>query len=302
MQICIFFICLIQRYLLHKTKCKIYQKSTVFQIQPFSDWAHRILFLILIFLFSFKAVVGQKTTLSGNIPNGVNFEISLKTSADLISNKTITLASCKSDSLGNFSMEFDLFSTIEAEIFLNFCSNTIFLEPGENYILQFDSFLSRTNGKIPIGRCTPFYKLIEPNSNHELNSKIWLFNKVIDSTIVKSTQNNTISPNIKSNIKKTVSNFCKSLPDSTFLMKYIEYSTAEILSIFSRNRNIAIYNSILKKGINEELNPAFRSLFKSLFANYIFGSRTIPLTEIQKAIMLEKSRILLLDILEQTVC
>jgi len=42
---CIFFICLIQRHLLHKRKCKIYQKSAIFQIQSFSKWTHKSNFL-----------------------------------------------------------------------------------------------------------------------------------------------------------------------------------------------------------------------------------------------------------------
>jgi peroxiredoxin len=126
--------------------------------------------LSAIFLFA------EKTTIKGYLPGGNGNEIRLIAYSDMITHTETILDRTVIDSTDSFYFITDLKETIVAFLDLDYYTATLYLEPGENYSLQFDP-VNMT------GQYRPFYnkdqlvfRVISENSQ-ELNALIFTFNE-----------------------------------------------------------------------------------------------------------------------------
>jgi hypothetical protein len=185
----------------------------------------RKVFFILILLPAF--LQARETSLSGIVENGQGQLLRITAHDDFISKKSVTLGSSKIESDGSFSIAFDLEETICAYLDINYQRTEIFLEPGEEYIL--DIRYNPENHLVSYFDRQDLVFEFRYKEAQGLNQLIWQFNEMYNTFVMENFEHvvklhdHARVEKFRSQVEETFSNV-----ENTYFRNYIKYKFADI--------------------------------------------------------------------------
>lgn len=242
---------------------------------------------ILFSLFTFLGILvyPAESKISGRLPGGSGNEIRFITYTDYISNTEILLDRFMIDSVGNFSLHTDLTETISVVLDLDYYSTTLYLEPGKNYILEFDS-ISTADQYRPFYEKEPLVFRIVSDDPEELNSLIFEFSDRYYNFLLENFQtlynrrDKSLIDTFKSETDQKFSNV-----KNNYFKDFIEYKIAVIELSGSGTIKPKLFRKYLQGKPILYSHPAYMEFFNQFFDQYLTaGNKFISEKDLEKGI------------------
>jgi peroxiredoxin len=245
----------------------------------------RGLIFIFLIVFSVSQVFPAETKISGMLPGGSGNEIRMIAYADYISYTEILLGRTIVNSIGEFNLMADILETQQVILDLDFYTTTFYLEPGKNYLLQFDS-ISMADQYRPFYEKEPLVFRIVSDEPNELNNLIFEFNDVYNAFLVENFQsiynrrNKSLIIAFKSEMDQKYA-----YSENLFFKNYVDFKIASIeLSASGTNKPLLFRQYLLGKPILY-FHSAYMEFFNQFFDQYLTaGNKFISEKDLEKGI------------------
>lgn len=249
--------------------------------------------ILLYFAYTHELKADTLTIIHGQDLAYANSKIELNTYQDLITRTTKILACDTVDSLGNFTLSFQIKQTQLIEINLGIYKTIMYAEVGKNYEVALPPFQPKTKGDLlnPYFKPVEIYLGVKNADSLDLNFLIADFNdqyhRFIDQhyyAVVKNPRENKVDSLINA-LEKNFRN-----TENPFFNEYriYKYAWLKYISIMKDSRYVTreFFNDlpILYH------NPAYMDLFNQVFAKYLnFYSNTKEGARLYSDIVFAKS-------------
>lgn len=243
-----------------------------------------LIFISLVILSAGK-VYPAETKISGILPGGSGNEIRLITYADYVSYSENLLDRTMIDSTGKFYLKADIQEIRQVILDLDYYTTTLYLEPGENYLLHFDT-ISMTDQYRPFYEKEPLVFRIVPDKTKELNNLIYEFNELYNDFLVENFQSIYNRRN-KSMIAafRTELNQKYSETDNSFFNKYVDFRMASIELSVSGTRKPELFRTYLFGKPILYFHSAYMEFFNQFFDHYLTaGNKFVSEKDLEKGI------------------
>jgi peroxiredoxin len=240
------------------------------------------LFLLTFFIHT---VFSAETKISGTIPGGEGYEVRLIAYSDYISYSEILLDRTFIDSAGDFSLSTDITETQDVYLDLDYYYTTFYLEPGEDYHLQFDS-ISMADQYRPYYEKEPLVFQIVSEDQNELNNLIFEFNEIYNDFLATNFQsiynrrNNSLIESFRSEM-----NFKYAGIENQYFKSFVEFKIASVeLSANGSNKPQLFKKYLFGKPILYS-HAAYMEFFNQFFDQYLTtGNKFISEKDLEKGI------------------
>ena len=241
----------------------------------------------LLFLLTFfvHTVSSAETKISGIIPGGAGYEIRLIAYSDYISYSEVLLDRTFLDSTDCFSLQADITETRDVYLDMDFYSTTLYLEPGKDYHLHFDS-ISMANQYRPFYEKEPFVFRIDSVDQNELNNLIFEFNEIY---------NDFLTANFQSiynrRIKSLIETFRSEMNDkyagieNQYFKSFIEFKIASAELSAKGSNEPQLFRKYLFGNPILYSHAAYMDFFNQFFDQYLTaGNKFISVKDLEKGI------------------
>lgn len=229
------------------------------------------IFIILSFLFVSFLIQAKPVKIFGNAPEYKSYEITFYKQTDYITKAAVPVCSTKSDTSGNFSLEFEVDITTEIYTILGIYKAFIFVEPGKKY----EVVLPPRSDKTLIHELNLYFEEeemtlgIKESDEHELNYMIYSFNNEFETFVAESFNWLYIfkdKPTVDSVEKELDKKYPSGKNDFFDDYKYYKYAMLRYF-VYERNR-LYVTNKYLKDKPILYNNPAYMHFFTQLWNGY----------------------------------
>ena len=243
-------------------------------------YSFRSTFLLAIF-FATLSIYGQKesvVTIEGYTPLPAGEEIRLIAFSDLLTNKPVTVASDKISKNGKFKL---IYKSKEPEL-VQLCVRTsraeFYIAPGRSYNFEIDMDPELFKLLDP-GQFGGYVQIKSiPYDTNSLNHKINRFNTYFEDALAYyfTAIYHQKDKNSYDTLRHLLStNFPIQYKPDDFYLSFIYYSLGIVDKIVYHKYVDTIYNRYFNNEYILYNNPAYMSLFKSLYKNYLYTSPRI---------------------------
>lgn len=216
---------------------------------------------------------------------GSGNEIRLITYTDYISNTEILLDRSMIDSAGNFSLHTQLTETISVVLDLDYYSTTFYLEPGKNYLLEFDTFFTADQYR-PFYEKEPLVFRIISEESEELNRLIFDFSDRYYNFLLENFQSlynrrdKSLIDTFKSEIEQQFSGI-----QNNYFKSFIEYKIATIELSGTGTIKPKLFRKYIQGKPILYSHPAYMEFFNQFFDQYLTaGNKFISEKDLERGI------------------
>lgn len=228
----------------------------------------KILFSNLLFVFCLF-VFAEETRIEGSIPGGENLEVRLIGYSDMLTYTEEILDRYIVDTSGNFSFTIDISETKIAFFDIEFFQSSIFLEPGENYQILFDT-ISISEEYRPYYQKEPMVYYIRSGDTSQLNYLIAEFDNTFNNFLLENFDEiyKRRKKNLIFTFRKKIENRFDSV-NNEYFKNYINYKIASIELAAASVKKPELFMKYFKGKPLLLNNVEYMNFFNQFFKNYL---------------------------------
>ncbi len=221
-------------------------------------------------------VTAQATYITGTAKGAEGKKLLVRTFADYISGREITLGYTTIDSTGNFSLSIPLRSTIYAWFEIDYYAGEVYLDPGTHHVftlkgIVFNEKTDRINGNLEQQTIS-----VIPDSSDRLNIQLRKFNVTCNQLLIRYLGDESGNPfelmsksfRIAVDSLKLVCDTVFAKNGSSFINDYIKYRFASLQYMNLQNSTQKLFFSYLFHQPVLYNNIEYMGFFRQYYENY----------------------------------